>query len=716
MIASLLALVSLLPQGTHRIPAVEELRVSGTMSYRFAFDSTQNQGISAKHAEQMSSNASFRGTIKRTLVDDAQVEWTGQGELNYSIAKDKRSLTTFPNFGFQSEHRTDSGNGATKVDISLTVDLESKSYQWSVTPSDPEAGFPSKTSITKTGTGIPSKTAVLTPQGSFPEIAINSISLPDGVIELAGAKPVNTNKSENPMPGLSVTETSSRTTTWCFSPTSVKDHELIIVPPPGWQEWLPNPYIEAGRAVEVELRVQKKGGGPPTLMPKTITVRLSGTSAEPGECLNKNTTGLALDVAIFQTIPSSDSVSEAQVAEINMLENGPTTAKAVLLVKDAAALTHLSASCLFVDGRVTAGKVQDSGEPELSLPRDRNLNRIGDAWEEAMNCPGISPLEDEDQQAGNLNKGDGLTAFEEYRTICTGGKLVRTLPTAGGAKSFDPRRKDLVVINAGADAMKPGFAFFEKHSGIGVVHTIPGDLPESRIVNSHSGTGNGGEQHGVLVEINEKPDPNEEKAVGATSGPAGDETNIPSPKACKFIRIAPAKITRLTAEQAEVCRDAGFAMPYTAAGQIAETVAHELAHSTGVHHHSDDIGNGDSDLMRRIVNQDTTRLLDQNGRHQPELIPMVSGNDPQDIGVKPSVSSGDIECIMCYRNYYQWMKIWQNDKHYYVKLVPLAVGDRFCTSGEATGWNAPRNELPGFFGPAAPDRGNCLGSMLVKDW
>lgn len=712
--AALLACLALAPQGPLRILGVEEFSVSGTVSHHYVARATQNLGVVGEHVEQHVVSATFRGVVRQTLVDEGQAEWSGEGELVYNLAKEKRSLTTFPNAGYQSELRTDSGNGTTKVEILLAVDVESGTYQWSVTPSDPEAGFPTRSRLTVAGTGRPSKTTVSTPPGTFPELAVDSVALPAQGLELAGSKPVVSNEHEDPARGISAVESTSRTTSWGFRPMAIRDHELVIVPPPGWREWLPDPYVEAGRMVEVRLLVQKKGGGAPTLQPKRITVRLMGTSAEPGECLNADSTGQSPDVTILRTEPESQPSAGGQTTEIDLLEAGATSARVVLRVADAAALTRLVASCEFVDGRATGGKVQGTGEPDLCLPRDDDQNRIGDAWEEERGCAGISPLEDDDDQTDNPNRGDGLTAFEEYRSVVTRGSLARNLRTAGGAKALDPRRKDLLVVNAGGALLEPGFTLFEQLSGIGVVVLVPGDLPADRLVNRHSDTGRGGDQFGVVVEINENPDPSSTKAVGASSGPRGREDKIPSPKDCMFVRVAPAKITRLAAEQERSNLSQGVAMPYTAAEQIAETVAHEVAHGVGVEHHCDADGNGDHGLLRLVCKDDPTRLIDPSGKHLPGLLSLVGGEFPEDLGVKPSVSSGDIECVMCYRNYYQWMNVWRDGKHYFVKLMPLPVGKGFCKTAAGTGWNARGRSLPPFFGDA--ERGNCLGQMRVKDW
>jgi hypothetical protein len=73
------------------------------------------------------------------------------------------------------------------------------------------------------------------------------------------------------------------------------------------------------------------------------------------------------------------------------------------------------------------------------LPQDNNFNGIPEIWESIF-CPGTPSTcprgnEDNDASASNLNNGDGIAAFDEYRGFIVSGTHVRT----------DPRQKDLFV-------------------------------------------------------------------------------------------------------------------------------------------------------------------------------------------------------------------------------------------------------------------------------
>lgn len=716
MFLTLAFAASLTSQNTLRLFAVDEWHVSGSSTLTSSRISRSNLGVVAEGSERVSTTARFTGTIKRTAVDEGQASWEGTGTLSFRLERDKQESAAIPGAGGTRDIRRVSGFGSCRARINLDVDAQSGTYQWSVTPDDPEAGFPTSDTKESYRTGSPPTIVRSNAAGSFPEIAVNEATVPAGLLLLGSVTKAET-VPPSVIPGASETGTSLRLDTWDFAPGQVKDHELVIVPPPGFAEWLPDPYSQQGQTVEVRLRVQKRGGGAPTLAPRSITVRLGETTKEVGDCLNVNTQGTTPDMAIASSVPSAEPGNGGQQIVVPMSGATGATATVRLQIKDSAAFARLSASCTFVDGRMCSGKVQTTGEPDLALPSDKNLNHIGDRWEALFQCQGEPVMSDNDQQQGNDKRGDGLTLFEEYRGLKLAEGLSRSVKTAAGSSAMDPKRKDLVVLDHVGATFKPGYARFERLSGIGVVVVRPQDLPETRLVNVHSDTSKMGDQYAVPVWSDENISAANEKTVGVTSGSTGAENVCASPKECQFVKVAPNRIAEVTAEQAEAVRANGIPMPYTSDELLAETIAHELAHAVGVRHHGDAVGPGDYLLLRTLAKQDPTRLLDPSGTHLPGLVGLVgAGRTVDDVGVKGSVASGDQSCTMCYANYFQWAHVWMNDQNYFIKLLPVQLGTRFCSNGAATGRNAPHGNLPGFFGPASEGRGNCLGQMTVRDW
>ena len=80
------------------------------------------------------------------------------------------------------------------------------------------------------------------------------------------------------------------------------------------------------------------------------------------------------------------------------------------------------------------------------IPVDENENHIADWWEDLRNPPSREPLSDDDfAPRGDGTLGDGLSLYEEYR-----GLMVR-----GVWQDFDPKEKDMFVMNFGAGNEDP---------------------------------------------------------------------------------------------------------------------------------------------------------------------------------------------------------------------------------------------------------------------
>jgi hypothetical protein len=84
-----------------------------------------------------------------------------------------------------------------------------------------------------------------------------------------------------------------------------------------------------------------------------------------------------------------------------------------------------------------------------------------------------------------------------------------------------------------------------------------------------------------------------------------------------------------------------------------------------------------------------------------ELKGQIAGDD--------SRSSGDLNCIMCYPNYYAWRLSSIRGKGYVWRaMVPLPMGTTLCIARDGNPPNA-------HFGPANASRGNCRAKIKIKD-
>ncbi|RPI16317.1 MAG: hypothetical protein EHM58_12115 [Ignavibacteriae bacterium] len=96
---------------------------------------------------------------------------------------------------------------------------------------------------------------------------------------------------------------------------------------------------------------------------------------------------------------------------------------------------------------VTVGGKQYEGIAEgsqfVSIPLDRDDNKIADGWEKQMGVPGMSALSDEDAApSGQARNGDGMTNYEEYR-----GFFVSDGSTGSEYKRMNPKQKEIFVLD-----------------------------------------------------------------------------------------------------------------------------------------------------------------------------------------------------------------------------------------------------------------------------
>jgi hypothetical protein len=466
--------------------------------------------------------------------------------------------------------------------------------------------------------------------------------------------------------GEEVEPISNTTTSWKLTPGKSQNTEYFITPVDlsQYKEYLP----ENNSKIKFKVYTKSKNASP-----VVIRFTLSEVSKEPGTCLNEGVFNdqspdalLNIDNSGVQFYRNNDfsvqtvnEVSEAEVA---------------VDIKDYGAYAEISAEINIAgDWYKVENDIND--EYFLSIPMDENENLISDKWEKDNNIFSknldIDYDEENEPKLDNLN-GDGLSVFEEYRGLIAIGKHNR----------LNPEKKDLIVENQMGQGILDGINLFQTASGIEVLVLNKNELSKDRIVNKNSKTGKFMDQYGLIIKNGKGSEPNdygEAKPFGKL---------FKTPKLCTEIVIDNSALSSLPKDFYD------------------KTVAHELGHGVGAPHHS----------IAKKYNREWKVNLEKG-----TISPRVFGGDGVEITQKGfkirgyvsydnGKASGDINCIMCYTNYYQWVYRRINQIEEYWAIDPEPEGKIFCTSPLATGRNLTKNG----FGNA-PDGGNCISKMRIKD-
>lgn len=310
-------------------------------------------------------------------------------------------------------------------------------------------------------------------------------------------------------------------------------------------------------------------------------------------------------------------------------------------------------------------------EPErakrlVDIPKDVNKNQISDGYKPDRLWAVGATHDDDDVPVGNGVKGDGLSAYEEYRGFHNRNRThIRT----------SWKTKDLFVQNP------MGFvvAGFAQASRIHV-HEVASDQLRDRVVNFNSGHAHVVEQHGLVML----------PRYTSTKTLLGEVTDFGPPKNVEEVKIYLLNMYHY--------RLAGRTKGLT----LDEVVAHELGHAVGIHHH------GDTRVWRETwyppggwselspFHRTYTRRILCGVRLPGEVL----------FGEKHNQSSGVLTCYMRYKGHGNAFK--QEDGTIDCAGPSPAQGV-FCDSKTGTGWNAA--------GRAAGDAavGDCKSQIQVND-
>ncbi|MFN3649569.1 MAG: hypothetical protein ACK47B_08285 [Armatimonadota bacterium] len=438
--------------------------------------------------------------------------------------------------------------------------------------------------------------------------------------------------------------------------------------------WMPEPDAAIKAAVVPKRKNQA---------PAPVRFVLEEITREPGTCLNSPETDTAPDLE-FDPLGSPTAFDEPELvgeaSYVMQTEDPVTAATALVRARDYGAWGKLRAEA-YVDGGWKPIPVEGSRLGYLTLPYDRNENKISDQWEKKNKAKGKPATWDEETQP-RLDgvPGDGLSLYEEYRGLRVKGKHTR----------LSPKLKELVVENQIGAQADPGIKLLGAASKLKVYAVNTGELPVSRQVNANSSLARTRDQYGLRLK-------DVRLAEGTLGGALPLEKTNKRPKDCTEVQV---DVTQILASPPG----------YNAQAELENTIAHELGHGIGASHH----GEAGAPLIDRFLTD----------RHQPPAH-IVYGSDGKVIPDRPfriqgllgglgSLASGDEGCIMCYNSYYQWavQRTAQGEYRYYAQQYRLP-GRRFCTSAAGTGVNDKKHRPAPYFGNA--ERGNCLAQLGPKD-
>ncbi len=507
-----------------------------------------------------------------------------------------------------------------------------------------------------------------------------------------------------------------------LSPTPPSTARLLLKPPPDYETaWRPectSSETVPGNRCTVQWRIEEQGGDPgrPTGV-KRLAFVLNNTSKETGVCMNRPQR--PVEAPDFDLkIPASRNPDpdyhlslDGQAVVMRGAWVAQRKGEVAVDAYDSGASCVLVASAELEDGRMLTGIVEGSGAEEMPIPdHEPGIFTMARWWMHDVAKDRMEDVDDENTPVGDGQRGDGLNVWQEYRGFWVGGQR------EGG----DPMTKDLFIRNEAGILAQGGITLFGKTTGLLIHDELDqADLREDRVINGNKGSKpHLVDQHalrlsskwtflrfnGVLC------------AVSLSAAVAGAAYPGP-PKNSYEVRILPTVLQYQGAEEQE---SNGVRFDIARADR---TVAHELGHALGIHHH------GESETVHKLVwvkkasgeivttlDGQTITVEDEDGRPMigDSLFPGTRSGDERQIwvGEPGGQSSGDELCFMRYVTAEAY-RLRTNRNRLCYHGGPEVLGNKLCKGQEGTGVNLPsRTPQPRYFNAQG---GDCCKHFVVSD-
>lgn len=500
---------------------------------------------------------------------------------------------------------------------------------------------------------------------------------------------------------------------YVLSPEPPEEEELIIEPPPDYEEWRPVAEQSekiTGDLVPIKLKLQKKGGGDPKFKVQRFIYNLRRTSQEKGVCMNwpaKPEADPPYDLQ-FEAQYNRDLVlADPKGQEAQQSVEGKTQGEVNISCFDYGAYGEFEAMAELENGVIVHGVVKGTQDEQLELPAHKDGSIIAKSF--LKNLGDLKDDDDsEDDPKGDGFKGDGLALYEEYRGFMDGDHW------APG----DPKKKDVFVLNQmrGMPQVLRGIKVFESATGL-KVHKLLRDnqVDDGLMINfNRTDAPHVVDQHVIRIKA----------AKTLAEGGGARVDNVGTPGTAKAVNMPP--------DWEEFRQVGSRSIP-----SFERTIAHEMSHDCNIYHH----GEADEDVWWVLTKNPIPQIVEVAPSGRMNIIvqrengseitadAFFPANTPEGNGYKMKIGvahgqhSGAEECLMRY-----WVaQAYRSNSDPQIRyLSPGEIrGTILCSTTAGTGVNAPGHAPQSRYGTAATpanggagvidNRGNCKKQLRVND-